>query len=161
MLALLLERAIVTPPAGAAAVSRIVQVEEPGAFTVAGEQVMEPGCTGTVRPIDVDCVAPFSEAPTVTVCAVVTVAVVAVKVAVLWPAETVTLAGTLNTALLLLSAIVPAARAALFSAIVQVLEALLLNIAGEHETEEICAGTIALRVKVLERPLRVAVRMAV
>jgi hypothetical protein len=161
MLALLLERAMVTPPAGAAAVRRIVQVELPGAFTVAGEQVIEPGCTDIVRPIDVDCVAPLSEALTVTFCAVVTAAVAAKKVAVLWPAEMARLDGTVNAALLLLSAIVPAARAALFSAMVQVLEALLLNVAGEHDTEEICAGAIALRLKVLERPLRVAVRMAV
>jgi hypothetical protein len=67
-LALLLERATATPPVGAMAVRRTVQVEVPGAFTVAGEQVIEPGCTGTgtVRPIDVDCVAPLSEALTVT-----------------------------------------------------------------------------------------------
>jgi hypothetical protein len=161
MLALLLERAMVTPPAGDAAVRRIVQVDVPGAFTVAGEQVIEPGCTSTVRPTDVDCVAPLSEALTETFCAVVTAAVAAAKVAVLWPAEMVTPAGTVNAALLLLSAIVPATRAALFSAMVQVLKALLLNAAGEHDTEEICAGAIALRVKVLKRPLRVAVRMAV
>ena len=67
MLALLLERVMVAPPAGATAVSRTEQVEVPGAFTVAGEQLMEPGCTGTVSPIEVDCVTPFSEAPTVTV----------------------------------------------------------------------------------------------
>ena len=67
MLALLLERAIVTPPAGTTAVSRMVQVEVPGALTVEGEQLMEPGCTVTVRPIEVDCVTPFSEALTLTV----------------------------------------------------------------------------------------------
>jgi hypothetical protein len=79
---------------------------------------------------------------------------------VLCPTEIVALAGTVNAALLLLSAIVPAARAALFSAIVQVLEALLLTVAGEHDSEEICAGAIALSVKVLDTPLRAAVRMA-
>ena len=66
MLVLLLETAMLTPPTGATTVSRTLQVEVPGAFTVAGEQLMEPGWTGTVSPIEVDCVTPFSEALTVT-----------------------------------------------------------------------------------------------
>jgi len=86
---------------------------------------------------------------------------VAVKVAPLCPAETVTLAGTVNAALLLLRAMVPAARAALFIAMLHVVDALLLNVEGEHDTEEICAGAIALKAKVLEEPFKEAVRVAV
>ena len=49
MLALLLDRATVEPPAGAAAVRVTVQVEVPGAFTDAGEQLKEPGWAVTVN----------------------------------------------------------------------------------------------------------------
>ena len=49
MLALSLERATVEPPAGAALVNVTVQVEVPGAFTVAGEQLRLPGWTVAVR----------------------------------------------------------------------------------------------------------------
>jgi hypothetical protein len=49
MLALLLDNVTVEPPAGAAAVKVTVQVEAPGAFTVAGEQLKLPGCVVTVN----------------------------------------------------------------------------------------------------------------
>jgi hypothetical protein len=49
MLALLLDKIRMTPPAGAAAVSVTVQLEVPGAFTVAGEQLKLPGCVATVN----------------------------------------------------------------------------------------------------------------
>ena len=48
MLPLLLDRVTVAPPAGAAAVKVTVQLEVPGAFTVAGEQFKLLGCTVTV-----------------------------------------------------------------------------------------------------------------
>jgi hypothetical protein len=66
MLALLLERTTPTPAAGAAKVRTTVQVDVPGELTVAGEQLNELGCTGTVKLIDVDWVSPFSDAETVT-----------------------------------------------------------------------------------------------
>jgi hypothetical protein len=54
---------------------------------------------------------PLKEAVTVTFCAVVTVAVVTVNVALLWVAPTVTLAGTVSDPLLLLK-VTPLAVAA-------------------------------------------------
>jgi hypothetical protein len=83
MLELLLDRVIVAPAVGAAEVKVTVQVEVPGAFTVAGEQLRLPGCTAIVRLIDADWLMPFKEPVTVTVWALPTVAVVAAKVAML------------------------------------------------------------------------------
>ncbi len=53
MLALLLDKATVDP-AETAAVNVTVQVEAPGAFTVAGEQLKLEGCAVTVKAIVVD-----------------------------------------------------------------------------------------------------------
>jgi hypothetical protein len=53
ILALLLESATVAPE-GTAAVSVTVQLEVPGAFTVAGEQLTLEGCAVTVRATVVD-----------------------------------------------------------------------------------------------------------
>jgi hypothetical protein len=49
MLPLLLDKVTVAPPAGAAAVSVTVQLEVPGAFTVAGEQLKLLGWAVTVN----------------------------------------------------------------------------------------------------------------
>ena len=49
MLALLLDRVTVAPPPGAGAVRVTVQLEVPGAFTVAGEQLKLLGCTVMVK----------------------------------------------------------------------------------------------------------------
>jgi hypothetical protein len=54
MLPLLLDRVTVAPPAGAAAVSVTVQLEVPGAFTVAGEQLKLLGCAVTVNAMVAD-----------------------------------------------------------------------------------------------------------
>ena len=51
---LLLDRVTVAPPAGAAAVSETVQLEVPGAFTVAGEQLTLLGWAVTVNAIVAD-----------------------------------------------------------------------------------------------------------
>jgi hypothetical protein len=80
ILALLLESVTVAPD-GTAAVSVTVQLDVPGAITVAGEQVREPTWTVTVRPMMVDWVTPFKEAVTVTFCALEMFAVVAGNVA--------------------------------------------------------------------------------
>ena len=73
-------------------------------------------------------------------------AVVATKLAVLWPAATVTLAGILKAALLLFKATVELVIAFLFSATVQVLTELLPRVEGEQPTEESCAGALAASV---------------
>jgi hypothetical protein len=53
-LALLLERATLIPPAGAAPVKVTVHVEVPEALIVAGVQLTEPDWTVTVKVIEVD-----------------------------------------------------------------------------------------------------------
>ena len=66
MLALLLERVTMAPPVGATVVSVTVQLEVPGAFTVAGEQLKLPGCKVTVKAMVADWLMPFNEPVTVT-----------------------------------------------------------------------------------------------
>jgi hypothetical protein len=51
---LLLDSVTVAPPAGATSVKVTVQLEAPGAFTVAGEQLNEPGWTVKVKPMTAD-----------------------------------------------------------------------------------------------------------
>ena len=76
-----------------------------------------------------------------------TVPLVAVKVALLWFAGTVTLAGTGKVAVLLVRETDVALEAALLSDTVQVVEALLVRADGEHDTEVSCAGALAVSVK--------------
>jgi len=80
-----------------------------------------------------------------------------VKVVVLWPVETVTLAGTVSNPLLLASETVAALMAALFNVTVQVLDALLPRVEGAHASEESCAGATRLKVLVLFKPPALAV----
>ena len=84
----------------------------------------------------------------------------AVKVAVLWPNATVTLAGTVSNPVLLASETVAALRAALFNVTVQVLDALLPRVEGAQANELSCAGAAAFSVKVWNPPFRVAVSNA-
>jgi hypothetical protein len=104
---------------------------------------------------------PLKDAVTVTFCAVVTVPVVAANVALLWLAATVTLAGTVSDPLLLLKVTATALAVALFNDTVQVLDALLPKLEGEHDTDESCAGALAVRVNVCDAPFREAVNSAV
>jgi hypothetical protein len=104
---------------------------------------------------------PFKDAVTVTFCAVVTVPVVAANVALLWLAPTVTLAGTVSDPLLLLNVTPTALAAALFNVTVQVLDALLPKLEGEHDTDESCAGALPVRVNVCDAPFNDAVSNAV
>ena len=78
---------------------------------------------------------------------------VAVKVALLFPEDTDTLAGTVSRLLLLLRVTVVALAAVWLRATVQVLAALLVSVDGAHETEVSWAGAAALSVKVCELPL--------
>jgi len=89
-----------------------------------------------------------------------TVPEVAVKVLLLWPNATVTLAGTVSNPLLLASDTVAALRAALFNVTVQVLDALLPKVVGAQASDVSCAGATALSVKVCEPPFRLAVSRA-
>jgi hypothetical protein len=90
-----------------------------------------------------------------------TVPVVAAKVTLLWFAAMVTLAGTCNAPLLLLNAIGLAVRAALFNETVHVLDELLPKLEGEHDSDDICAGAVPVRVNVCVVPLKEAVNSAV
>ena len=93
-LGLPLDSATVAPPDGAGADNVTVQEELPGALTAPGEQLRLAGTTVTVRLTVVDWFCPFSVAVTVAVWALEMVPLMAVKVALLWFAGTVTLAGT-------------------------------------------------------------------
>ena len=86
---------------------------------------------------------------------------VAVKVALLWPNATTTLAGTVSKPLLLASVTVAALVAALFKVTVQVLDALLPSVEGAQATELSCAGALAVSVKVFEELFKVLVSRAV
>ena len=79
---------------------------------------------------------PLSVAVTIALWLLLTVPDVALKVALLWPSATVTLAGTVSNPLLLASETVAALRAALFNVTVQVLVALLPRVEGAQASEE-------------------------
>jgi hypothetical protein len=104
---------------------------------------------------------PLSEPVTVTFCAVETVPVVAARVALLWLAATLILAGTVKAALLLLKETVVVLAAGWFNDTVQVLDALLPRVDGEQDTEVSCAGAFAVRVNAWAKPFRDAETSAV
>jgi hypothetical protein len=89
-----------------------------------------------------------------------TVPETAVKVALLWLAATITLAGTVSDALLLESATLAALAVALFKVTVHVLDELLPSVEGAQANDVSCAGALAVTVKVCEAPFRVAVSRA-
>jgi len=78
---------------------------------------------------------PLRVAVTMALWLLLTVPEVAVKVALLWPDATVTLAGTVSNPLLLASETVAALVAALFKVTVQVLEAPLPKVEGAQPSE--------------------------
>ena len=136
-LGLLLASDTVKPPEGAAEASVTVQAEVPGAFTVAGPQFKL--LTRTVKSgVSVSVavwLAPSRVAAMLAFCALLTVPLETVKVALLWLAATVTLAGAVTTALPLLIETVVVLPAALFSETVHVLVALLPSVEGAQERD--------------------------
>ena len=119
----------------AVAVKVAVQVEVPGAFTVAGEQVKLLSTDAAAKLMVACWLWPFRVAVTLALWLLLTVPEVAVKVALLWPNVTVTLAGTVSNPLSLASETLAALRAALFNVTVQVLDALLPSVEGAHATD--------------------------
>ena len=92
---------------------------------------------------------------------VIVAAAVALKVAVVAPAVTVTDAGTVSEVLLLASVTLdPPAGAASFSVTVHVLTALCPRLVGLHATPETSTGASRLIVAVWELLPRVAVTVA-
>ena len=78
---------------------------------------------------------PLSVAVTITLWLLLTTPEAAVKVLLLWPSATTTLAGTVSNPLLLASVTVAALVAALFKVTVQVLDALLPKVEGAQASE--------------------------
>lgn len=89
------------------------------------------------------------------------VPVVAEKLAVVDPVGIVTLGGTESVALLLDKPMLTFTLAALFKDTTQVVVELLPMEDGEQESEDSCAGALAVSVEACEAPLRVAVTSAV
>jgi hypothetical protein len=159
-LALLLERVMVAPPEGAAAVRVTVQVAVPGTLTVAGEQLKLLSWVAAARLSVAGWLWPLRLAVMVTLWPLLTVPVVAANVAVLWPAWTDTLAGTATKALLLLSETAVRAAAFWFSDTVQVLEALLPRVDGTQASDVSWTGGTRLRLLVRLTPPALAVTTA-
>jgi hypothetical protein len=134
-LVLLLSSVTLTAPE-VAAVSVTVQVEVPGAFTVVSEQVKLLSCAAAAKLMVACWLWPLRVAVTMALWLLLAVPEVAVKVALLWPNATVTLAGTVSDPLLLASDTVATLRAALFNVTVHVLDALLPRVEGAQATDE-------------------------
>ena len=115
-----------------------------------GEQLRLLGTTvtATVKLTVVDWLRLSSVAVTVADWLLLMVPLVAVNVALLCPAETITLAGTCKIGMLLLRKTVVALAVAVVSDTVQVVLRLLARLDGEHDTEVNCAGPLAVSVKV-------------
>ena len=149
------------PPLGAALLRATVQVEEPGAFTLAGVQDKQLSVIAAFRFTDALLLCPFQLAVTVAVWSLLTVPAVAVKVPLLDPALIVMLAGTLNRPRLLDKAIVAALVAALLSVTVQVELCHVPRIPGVQLNADNCAGATRFKVNVCVTPLALAVITAV
>ena len=148
-----LERATLAPE-GAGADNVTVQLAVPGAATVAGVQLTDEGTIGTVKPMLADCCCPLAVAVTVTFWAALTAAVVAAKLALVCPAPTVTLCGTVRTGEPLAIATTTALGAAMFSDMEQLLAALLEMLLGLQEIPVSCGtGAVAESVKDCVAPL--------
>jgi hypothetical protein len=158
--ALLLDRFTTKPPAGAALERVTVPVEEVPPVTVVGLSETFERAGGLMMRVAVF-VTPAAVAVIVAVVTVPTAVVVTVKVAVVVPWATVTFAGTLAAALLLVRfTMKPPAGAALESVAVPVEEVPPVTVIGLRETFERAGGLIA-RGAVVVTPAAVAVMVAV
>jgi hypothetical protein len=129
--ALLADSVTAVPPAGAAVLSVIAQTLAPAPVRLAGLQLMLVSETGVKRDRDVVLDTPPEVAVIVTVVAEVTAEALALNVAVVCPASTVTVPGTVTEALLADSVTaVPPVGAAAFSVTVQTLVPAPFRLAG-------------------------------
>ena len=161
--ALLLAKETEAPPLGAAAVRVIVQVELPAPLSEAGLQDSPPNSADAavrLKPVVVE--EPFAVAVIVTGVVAETLPAVAVNVAVLLPAATVTEAGTVSAVLVSeMETDKPPAGAALFNPRVQMVEAPEDTVAGEQLSVEGTAGAMRLKEALAVVLLKVAVSPAV
>jgi len=152
-----------TPPAGAAALAVTVQLLTAPEFSVVGVQTNAVTLTSGVRLNDAVADAPFRLAVSTGVCVLATVPAVAVKAPVVAPAATVTLAGTVRLALLLLSVTTePPVGAAPLSVTVQALVPGPVKAAGLHESALAVTGgrTATTSPPVAEEAIDMAVGVA-
>jgi hypothetical protein len=149
--ALLLDRLTFAPPVGAAWVRVTVQVLEAFGPRLAGLQDNDDIKTGAKRLTIVLAEAPLYEAVTVALELPLNAVVLALKVAEVAAAATVTDAGTVRVALLLdRLMLAPPVGAAWVSVTVQVLEAFDPRLAGLHAKEGSNTGATRLRLAVAE-----------
>ena len=149
---LLSDSATANPPLGAAMLRMTVQVEAPGAFTLAGAQDRPVRVVPAFRYTDALMLCPFQFAVTVAVWSLFTVPAVAVNVPVLEPALIVRLAGTLNRFRLLDKATVAALVAALLRVTAQVALCPVPRIPGAQLNPDNCTGANRLNVNVRVTP---------
>jgi hypothetical protein len=144
---LLLESATIAPPDGAAPLSVTVPVEKFPPVTLVGFSVTDErvggGADAGVTMSEADLVAPPYVAEILTVVDVATALVLTVNVAVVAPATTVTLGGTLAAVVLLLESVTcaPPAGAGPLSVTVPVEEFPPVTLVGFSESEE--SATVA------------------
>ena len=157
-LALLLDRATLAPPAGAAALRVTVQLDVPALVKDVGVQLTPPTTTCACTVTAAVRLTPLAVAVTVAFWAVAGVPPVAVKPALVAPAATVTDPATVKAALLLESVtICPPAAAALLSVTVQVDAAPAASVAGLQESDAGVAGATSDKDALAELPFRAAV----
>jgi hypothetical protein len=159
---LLLDRLTAAPPEGATFVKVTVQFEDPPLATVDGLQAIPPTCSNEVTVTDDVCEVPLYVAVRVAVWSAVTVPAAAAKLAVLTPALTVTLDGTVTAPLLLDRLTAAPPEGATFDKVtVQFDVAPLATAEGLQLSEVTCTGALTVREVVCEVPLYVAVSVAV
>jgi hypothetical protein len=157
-LALLLVRAIATPPEGADADRETMHVADAAPVIVVGvhDKALNCGAGGWTVTVVVTLSLPV--AVIVTGWLAVTVPAVALKVVLVKPAGTVTDAGTVRAALLAPNdTTCPPVGAALFWLTVQVLDAPEFTVDGEQASADNTAGATRVRLAVCDPPFRVAV----
>ncbi|MCX6634225.1 MAG: hypothetical protein NT090_03940, partial [Acidobacteria bacterium] len=161
-LARLLVRAMAAPPEGAAADRETVHVADAAPVIVVGvhDKALNCGAGGWTVTVVVTLSLPV--AVIVTGWLAVTGPAVALKVALVEPAGTVTEAGTVRATLLALKVTAnPLAGAALVRLTVQVLNAPEFTVEGEQASADKTAGATRVRLAVFDPPFRVAVSRAV
>jgi hypothetical protein len=160
-LELLSDSVTANPPLGAALLRATVQVEVPGAFTLAGVQDKPLGVVAAFRFTDAVLLCPFQLAVRVAVWSLLIVPAVALNVPLLDPVLIVMLAGTLNTPRLLDNVTVAVLVAALLNVTVQVALCPVPRIPGVQLTADNCAGATRFNVNVCVTPPALAVIIAV